>query len=235
LLIFRYTSDPERVRVTKNAIKAHLLEFWLFRDDPRIILSAQGRILRLNGRYLQLMLKPAVILLLPMMLLLFALDGWFAFRPLHPGEAAIVTVQVTEGEAALLEKASLEASSGLTIETLPLRIPPANELNWRIRAQTVGTHTVSVNFPDHREEKQVVVSQEFTRVSPSRQNSALWQALLSPSEPPVPQQAGLQRIDIDYPARSIEIFNWHVHWLVAFFILSTLFAFAFRRVFRVEL
>jgi len=72
LLIFRYTSDHQRVKETKNAIKAHL-------GDEKI---------------------------------------------------------------ELLEKATLEASSGVTIETLPLRIPLTKELNWRIRAQTVGLHKI---------------------------------------------------------------------------------------------
>ena len=235
LLIFRYTSDHQRVKETKNVIKAHFLELWLFRDDPWIMLSAQGQILRLNGRYLKLVLKPALVLIVPMTLFLMALDGWFASRPLHLGEEAIVAIQVGEEKTDLLERATLAASNGVTVETLPLRVPQTKELNWRIRAQTVGHHKISVNLPDQTVEKQVVVSQEFVRVSASRLSSALWQALFYPNESPLPPRAGLRQIDIYYPARSIQIFGWEIHWLVAFFILSTICAFAFRRIFGVEL
>jgi uncharacterized membrane protein (DUF106 family) len=245
LLIFRYTSDQQRIRETKNGIKAHLLELWLFRDDMRIMLSAQGQILRLNGRYLKLAMKPFMVLVIPMTLILISLEGWFGYRPLRPGEVAIVTVQVSDGETGLLQKASLEANNGLRVETPPLRIPPAKEVDWRIRAGEPGIHKVSLDLSGlptaqavqagRRLEKQVVVSQGLARVSPARLSSGFWQTLLHPSESPIPQGLGIQRIDIRYPTRSIKVFHWKIHWLVYFFVLSIVFAFAFKRIFKVEL
>jgi uncharacterized membrane protein (DUF106 family) len=235
LLIFRFTSDQQRIRETKNAIKAHVLELWLFRDDLRIMLSAQVQILRLNGRYLKLAMKPMLVLIVPMALALLSLEGWFGYRPLHPGEVAIVSMQVSDGEIGLLERASLEANNGLTVETPPLRIPRAKEVDWRVRAYGLGIHNVSMDFSGRRLEKQVVVSQGLARVSPSRLRSKFWQGLLHPSEPSIPRQSGIERIDIHYPTRFIKIFHWNIHWLLYFFVLSTVFAFGFKRIFRVEL
>jgi hypothetical protein len=200
LLIFRYTSDQQQIRITKDTIKAYILELWLFRDDPRILLSAQGRILRLNCRYLALAMKPMLVSLIPVALLLSTLDGWFGFRPLLPGEEVIVSVQADDGKTEFLERATLTVSSGLTIETLPLRIPPTMEADWRVKAHQAGVYKVAVDLPAHRVEKEVLVSHGLARVSFSRLSSGFWQALLYPNEPPLPHQAGLQRIDVYYPS-----------------------------------
>lgn len=235
LLVFRYTSDQERIRETKNGIKAHLLELWLFRDDVRIMLSAQWQILRLNGRYLKLAIKPMLALIVPMALILISLEGWFGYRPLLPGEEAIVSVLVSDGQTEILEKASLKANGAITVETPPLRIPLANEVDWRVRASKVGVHKVSLDLSGSVLEKQVVVSQGLTRLSPSRLSSSFWQVLLYPGESPIPDQLGIQRIDIHYSTRFIKIFGWNIHWLVVFFVLSIVSAFAFKRLFRVEM
>ncbi len=235
LVIFRFTSNQPRIKETKNGIKAHVLELWLFRDDLRIMLSAQGRILRLNGRYLMLAIKPMLVLIVPMALILLSLEGWFGYRPLHPGEAAIVSMQVTDGETGLLESASIEANNGLTVETPSLKIPGAREVNWRIRADGLGIHNVSMDLLGRRLEKQVIVSQGLVRVSSSRLRSEFWQGLLHPSEPSIPPQSGIERIDIHYPTRFIKVFHWNIHWLLYFFVVSTACAFGLKRMLRVEL
>lgn len=235
LFIFRIASNQQRIRDTKNALKAHLLELWLFRDDLRIMLSAQTHVLRLNGRYLALAMKPMLFLIIPIGLILLSLEGWFGVRPLRPGESAIVSAQVSDGQGGLLEMASLDANNGLTVETPPLRIPYSQEVDWRVRADEVGIHQVSMRIAGRRLEKQVVVSQGLARVSPTRLHSTFWQGLLHPSEPSIPEQDRIERIDIYYPKGFIKIFRWNIHWLLHFFVLSTGVAFAFKRVLRVEL
>lgn len=235
LVVFRFTSDQEAIRRTKNLIKAHFLELWLFRDDLRTIVSAQWQILRLNGRYLGLTVKPTLVLIIPVALILISLDGWFGSRPLRPGEAAIVTAQTANGSLALLEVASLESNGALTVETPPLRILQEKEVSWRIRAGTPGIHTVSLIASDRRFDKQVVVSDGQARITPSRLSSAFWQALLHPGEPSIPGQAGVQRIDVQYPPSFVRVFGWDVHWMVVFFALSIVTALAFKRILGVQL
>jgi len=234
LVTFRYTSDQQRIRETKNAIKARLLELWIFRDDVRITLSAQGKLLLLNGRYLKLALKPMMVMIVPLALIVILLEGWFGYRPLRPGEAVIVSMQVSDGVLGL-ENASLYAGNGVKVETPPLRISMAKEVDWRIRADGPGTHKVTLDLSGYHLEKQVVVLEGLVRVSPSRFASTFWQTLLYPGEPPIPKEFGIERIDISYPTRFIKIFRWEIHWLVVFFVLSIVFAFAFKRAFRVEM
>src|SRR5262245_48035317 len=121
LLVVRALTDPGKIRATKNIIKGHLLELWLFRDDTRVVLGAQGRILRLNARYIFLTLKPFLVLLIPMALILIPLASWFGLRALRPGDAA--TVVVSAGSAGPLDSAAIAVSDGLAVETPALRMP----------------------------------------------------------------------------------------------------------------
>jgi hypothetical protein len=235
LVVFRFTSNPERIKETKNCIKAHVLEMWLFRDNPRIILTAQWRIVRLNGRYLKLTGGPMLVMLLPLSVMFFAVDGWFSYRPMRPGEQTIVSLWVGEKWQDLLETAALEANGGIAVETPPLRIPVANQVDWRIRAMQAGVHKMSVNLAGHLLEKQLIVSQNLARISPSRVRSELWQNLLYYGEPPVPSELGIERLNVLYPSRSIRVFHWDIHWMLCFIALSFIFVFALKRPFGIEL
>jgi hypothetical protein len=235
LLVFRYASDQRRIKETKNAIKAHVLELWLFRDDPRIMLASQGRILRLNLRYLKLAVKPLLVVIFPMALMLIYLEGWFSYRPLRPGEAAIVSVQLTPGQTGSLNQASLQANAGLSVETPALRIPAASEVDWRIRAESVGTHLLQIEVPGQKVEKTLIVSDKLVPVSPRRVIDGFWNKLLNPREKPILKASPLEQVEIHYPIRSIVVFGWEMHWIAVFFIISVISGIALKGLFRVEL
>jgi uncharacterized membrane protein (DUF106 family) len=230
LLAFRRFSDQERLRTTKNRIKAHILELWLFRDDVRIVLGAQGRLLGLNARYLALTLPAMVVIAPPMLVVLGLIAPWYEARPLRPGEPAIVSVHAAD-PSALAGEVRLVADHGVVVETPPLHIPAAGEIDWRIRAVAPGVHTIAVEVGGSRLEKHVVAAAGPARVSPSRTSSALWQVLFASTEPPLPGPAGIERIEVRYPAAPAV---WGLHWIVFFFIAMVVFVFALRRPLRVE-
>jgi hypothetical protein len=234
LLVIRRLSDQGRLSITKNRIKGHLLELWLFRDDVRTVLRAQGSLLRLNGRYILLTLKPMLVLMLPIALVVAALEPWFGLRPLRPGETAVVSVQTTTG-AALTGPVSLTAGDGVSVETPALRIPTANEIDWRIRVLRPGVHVVSVEVNGHRVDKQVVVDERLARVTPSRVTSPFWQLLVNPAEAGIPAPSAIERVDVQYPAGSVTVFGWQTHWLVYFLIVCLVFVFLLRRPLGVEI
>jgi hypothetical protein len=59
--------------------------------------------------------------------------------------------------------------------------------------------------------------------------------ILYPAEPPLPADAPFTSIDVAYPERSIDVFGWRMNWMIVFFVLSILFAFALRKPFGVTL
>ena len=52
---------------------------------------------------------------------------------------------------------------------------------------------------------------------------------LNPVEAPLPAGAPVESIAIDYPDGDVSLLGWRMHWLVAFFILTLVFALALQR------
>lgn len=233
LMVVRVLTDQRKIRTTKNAIKGHLLELWLFRDDARTVVGAQGRILRLNARYVLLTLKPFLVLLIPMTLILIPLESWFGLRALRPGDSA--SVVVSAGGLSNPDRASIGVSDGLVVETPALRIPATREIAWRIRALRPGAHRVWIDVGGRRLEKEVTVTNGLASISPTRVSSASWETVLYPAEPPLPSGSGIERIDVAYPSASLSVFGLHMHWLVYFVLATVVFMVALRRALRVEI
>lgn len=237
LLIFRYTSDQKGIKEAKDLIKAYLLEIRLFKDDLRIQLSAQKEILRHNFTYMKHALKPMLFMIIPVVIILIQLDGWFGYRPLKLGESAIVSVQLADSTSMdTLPSISVEsADRGFLVETPPLRIPAEGEVSWRIRANEPGEHNLTFNVSGSTFQKGLTISDgQLDRVS-RVVASGFWDNFLNPGEQPLAKNSLMKKIEINYPSRSIEIFGWDIHWLVAFFILSIVFGFAFKGLFKVEI
>jgi uncharacterized membrane protein (DUF106 family) len=235
-MIFRYTSNQKEVREAKEQIKAHLLEIRLFKDDLRILFSAQKSILLYNLKYMKHALRPMLFMIVPVAIILIQLDGWFGYRPLKQGESAIISVKLLDNSMDALSNISIESSKGLMVETPPLRIHSENEVDWRILANELGEHKLIFNVLGHTFQKGVIVSNgRLVRVSPRVVASNLWDTLLYPGEESIVKNSLVRQIEIDYPSRSIGIFGWKIHWLVVFFVLSIVFGFAFKGLLGVEI
>ena len=237
LIVFRYTSDQKGIKESKGKIKAHLLEIRIFKDDLGILLSAQKRLLWYNGIYLSQALKPLLVMIVPMALLIIQMDAWYGHRPLKLGESTILSIQIPEeGRTGLLSAASIETERGVTVEKPSLRIFETGELDWTIRSEEAGVHKIRVTVAGHSFPKKVVVSGgRLARVSALSINSNFWRTILTPGVEPLAQNAFLKRIEVRYPSRSIDIFGLKIHWLIVFFVFTTIVAFAFKRMFKVEI
>src|SRR5579863_3406032 len=91
LLVIRRTSNPAAVGRVKARLMAHLYEMRLFADEPVLVWKAQWELLKGNVRYLGMMLLPVAVMTIPMILVLAQLDCFYGYRPLQPGQDAILT------------------------------------------------------------------------------------------------------------------------------------------------
>ena len=74
----------------------------------------------------------------------------------------------------------------------------------------------------------------IVRVSPSRVEPGWLDLILHPAEPPIAEASAVESIRIDYPSQWMNLFGWHLHWLVVYFALSVLFGLGLKGVLRVE-
>ncbi len=239
LIVFKATSDQEKLAVVKRGIHACLFEIRLYNDDLRAILAAQGRMLRLNLAYLRLSLVPMLWMILPLALVIAHLEFHYAYQGLRPGSTALVKVEFRNDRAPAPElprpSATLTAPDGLRVETPPVWIPSLSEMVWRIAAEKSGDYDLTVGVGPETETKSVRVTGAVVRRSPVRVRPDLLDQMLYPAEPPLPEGSAIRAITLTYPAAEVVLLGRGFHWLLVFFALSILFAFALRGRFKVTM
>jgi uncharacterized membrane protein (DUF106 family) len=235
LAIFKKTSNQAGIKRAKNAIKAHLLEIRLYKSDLGQSFRSQGAILGANFRYMGHALRPMLVMIIPVLFILAQLNLRYGADALPLGGQALVKMTLTEGTSVLGTPVTLAAPAGIVVETPPLRIEDEREVAWRIRGEAAGVHRLSFDVGGTPVEKIVVVAQSAPAKIPALRSRKFLDLVLAPGENPLPKNLPVETIEIVYPAARLAVFGLSVHWLVAFFVLSILFGFALKGVFKVEI
>lgn len=126
--LFRRYSDRPALRLALNRSIAHILEFRLFIDEPRLIFQAQLDLVRANFAFVRAILMPSAIAFGLLLATYFPLQNAVGSAPLQAGDVAIVSLQTSEAGVELV------APFGVMVETPPLRVRGENLTLWRIRA-----------------------------------------------------------------------------------------------------
>ena len=218
LLVFRHTSDQAAIRRAKGVAQAHLLEFRLFMDDPVLVLRAQRDLIAANFRFMRLMLRPVLWMIVPMGLLLALLEGFYGHAPVRVGDPAIITAQVNHADAAL----ALRATPGFTVETPAVHVPAERQVSWRIRSERAGTAELQILCDGRAIAKRASAGAGIHFLSERR--GSLVSLFLYPPETPLSDNE-IRWIEIRYPPATI----LHLDWLIWFFAISAVTAFALRR------
>jgi hypothetical protein len=266
LAAFKLTSNQRALAAAKRRMQANLFELRLFQDDPRLVMRVVGELLRVQVVYLRYAFVPLVWVVLPLTILAAHLQVRYGYDGLRPGHSALVTVRMKEVASAAAGNApgnasgnassgaagaaarpalTLDAPSGLRVETPGVWAAPLRETAWRIAADRDGDYELHISASAPAAGAATGATAAVTkrlRVTPlivarpvTKPSSAIWEQLWSPAETPLPADSPIEAIDITYPERAIVVFGFPLHWLAVFVILSTLFAFLLRPAFKVVL
>jgi uncharacterized membrane protein (DUF106 family) len=233
LVVFKRTSDQARLAAVKRLIHAALFEIRLFNDDLLAIMRAQLEILRHNATYLRLSLVPMLWVIVPLVLVIAQLQFHYGYAPLMPGDRTLLKVGLRSNGSA--EAVSLEVPPGLLLDTPAVRLPGANEVVWRLRPTQAGEYDLRVTVGAESYTKRVQVAGGVVRRSPVRLEGSFWNQLLYPSEPPLPDEGPVSAITVAYREQDLAVFGWSLNWMVWYFALSLIFAFALRKPFGVTI
>lgn len=233
--LFSVTSNQDAIRRTRNRFLARTLELLLFQHDLRVSLTACGRILAANGAYLWQFLKPMAIGLIPLVLIFVQMECWFERRPLTVGEQAVLTVELDPSHPVMSTPVELSLSETVRIDSPAIRSPAQNEIAWRIIAEESGQGWVDLKVADVTERKSLVTGDQLARVSPRRERSGFFTELFSPSEPPLAGIAPVQRMEISYPHREIDVGLTAIPWVVSAVVLMMVFSLIIGGVFGVRI
>jgi hypothetical protein len=193
-----------------NRIQAHLLEFWLFVDEPSLVWQSWRGLLAANSRFLWALAGPLAILSAASVPLLLLLDTRYGLAPLPVGKPAVVTVTMEH----LTPPPSLDVPEGVLLESAPVRIPGAHEVSWRIRPVRALSAALHCRIGGNSMEKGVEAGSGYRCISPRRTRSlAGW--LLHPAESRLAPGA-VRSIEMDYPSATVSLFGVAAHWSVWF-------------------
>lgn len=236
LFVFKWTSNQQGIQKVKNRIKAHLLELRLFKDSLSQSLRSQGNILRCNLTYISYSVKPMLVMIIPIILILIQLNFWFGYESLTPNEPAILKIKLVEDQNPLETQIAVQLSSGLVMETPPLRIEESSEINWRFSATQAGIQQFTVTINGETITKKVSVAQKpLSKISPLKTNKNFFDQVMYPTESPIKGQIPVKSIEVQYPTKSMNLFGWKLHWIIVYFALSIIFGFAFKGIFKVQI
>lgn len=236
LFVFKWTSNQEGIQKVKNRIKAHLLELRLYKDSFSQTFRSQGNILRCNLKYISYSAKPMMVMIVPLILIIIQLNFWFGYESLTPNESAILKIKLTEDQNLLEASIAVQPSSGLVMETLPLRIEESQEINWRFSATQGGIQQFLITINGESITKKVYVAQKpLSKISPLKTRTKFLDQIMYPVESPIKSQIPVDSIEVLYPSQSMNLFGWKIHWIIVYFVLSIIFGFAFKGVFKVQI
>jgi hypothetical protein len=237
LVVFKKTSNQAALALAKRRIHAGIFEIRLFNDDLRAILRAQNEILRQNLTYLRLTLWPMVFILPPLVLAMAELEFHYGYQGLRPGQRALLEVDLAPAAArGVRPQVTLDVPAGLRAETEAVWIPSESQLLWRLVAERDGDYEVGLAIDGApRLTKSVRVTPKMVRLSPRRVEAGFLPQLLYPAEPPLPASAPVRAVRLGYPEREVALLGHGMNWMIPFFALSILFAFALRGLFKVTI
>ena len=230
LIGFRAVSDQDALEEVKRRIYGGVYEIRLYKDDLRTIFAAQVGILRETMTYFRLSMVPMLWMMVPILIIVSQLQFQYGYESLEPGQTALLRVELTEEAAEGVSATdgagvSLDVPDGVRVETPLVWIPSLREAGWRIAAERPGEYELVISIGEETLTKSMRVSGTTVLRSPIRPSSLLDQ-LIYPVEQPVPRGSSAEAIRLDYVEAEINMFGWHTHWIIAFFILTMVFAFA---------
>lgn len=234
VFVFHRTSNQSGVRRTRNRLLARTLELLLFRHSLSVSLTACGRILVEDARYLATLMRPMLFGAIPILVIFIQLSAWLEWRPLQVGESAVMEVELDSAHPVLSSTIALSLPDEVRLDSEGVRIPAENSVSWRLTGVQSGSGEIQIRVGDLNEGKSVVVGEDFVRVSPQRLKAGFWNQLLSPSESSLPD-GPIVRVDLRYPPRTLAVGLRDVHWTIAAIILMMAFGLVLGWVFGVRL
>ncbi len=234
LIIFKYTSNQRAIGRVRDDIKANMLALKLFKDSISVTLQAQGRVFR--GAFLLLFyaVRPMLVMIVPVSLLLAQMGLWYQYRPLLPGEEAVVTVKLNDNIETPWPIVSIEPTPAAEVTIGPVRVFSKHGIHWKIKAIENGSHGLIFHVDGEQFDKELAVGDGFMRVSAERPGWHWADILLHPCEKPFDPDSAVRSISIDYPRRLSRTSgtDW---WLIYFFVASLVFALIFKPFLKVRI
>lgn len=230
LLIFRFTSNRDKLDQVKNHIKADILKVWLFNHDFIVVLKTQGALFLDNLRYIRHTFPSFLIMIIPILSVLVVSSAWFDHRPLRPAETILVTLAFRSETSPDIMEIIPQFPESLRATAPPVRVESLRQISYRVQANKTGEHCIKWMVNGKNIEKKITVSNKSVPVFPLSVRSTIKNSFFHFASPSLSPEGPIESINVLYPERTISIWGWNINWLVVFFAGSLITIMVFKNI-----
>ncbi|GAK54932.1 hypothetical protein U27_01763 [Candidatus Vecturithrix granuli] len=241
LLIFKKTSNQKKIKYHKNKIFGYVLQIPLYKDRFGVLFSSIGQILKHNALYVLHTLASLIFIIIPLIFIMVQINNRCGYAPLAQGQDFLIQVTLNDtADQATLEGVSCELSPGIVLETPALRVEDEKQVFWRARVvdgSPENTSSIRIQLEGHSPviEKYLATAYNQQRFSPEKKQPSFWNRIFYNAEGYLPADTPVTEISTEYARAGYPFLFWQVDAIILFFILTLIFGFALKGVFRVNL
>jgi hypothetical protein len=242
LLIFKKTSNQQKITYHKDQILGHVLQIPLYKDRFGLIFLSIFNIVKHNVLYIQQTLIPLLFMVIPLIILMVQINNRCGYEPLHPGQQFVIQAELNANTAPeILESLYCETSPAIQLETPALRIETERTVFWRARIVEQNSDSLPVirigNSAGEQPIERSVVTRHGgdKRFSPEKKQWTFWNSVFTNAEGFLPADTPLSSITIRYQRTGYPLFFWRADAIILYFVFTLIFGFAMKGVFRVKI
>lgn len=219
LLCYGKVSNQKAIKRVKRSIMASLFESVLYRQNLRLCLKAQWKMLLGGIKYFAIAIPPILVLMIPCVLMLAQMNLRYESNGLIVGKSALLKVKVEQAEK--IDDIDLKYSENVDV-TPRLRDLENKEVVWRLTPKDENNIDVAVVVAGTSEEyKQIiVVNDPSAKHLKSHFVKNPFEALLYPGNKRISNDSVISEIVVEYPGVSYKWLGINWHWLVLFLVVS---------------
>lgn len=234
LVVYKLVSNQAAIARLKGQVQGHFLGIYLFRDDPMQVIRSLGSVCACSLRYIGYSLVPLAVVLAPILLICIQMQLRYGYASPRPGDRFIVSLNVLPGTALPPGGVRLVASSGLEVETPPMRIPGTSELDWRVGVRGTGDQYLDFVVGGFSIRKEIVVDNRAQRRYPVTARGSFLNGIVNPGDRTLPADSPVRSISVGYRSARLSLFGFRMHWSIAYFLMAIVFGMLLKRFIGVE-
>lgn len=243
LILFKKTSNQEKIQHFKNILFAHILEIRLYKDQPLMTLKIIFDILLKNLTYLRYTIVPIFVILPFVLIISIQLNNRYGYLPIKQGDTFVVRVDLNKGLATDIAKnpgkIRCETSKGVLIETQPILIESEASIYWRAKVTDSGNNQqflrIMLDGTGYDVKKKILTNLSKQRFSPERQKYNLEGLFLDSSEGFISDTSPFEAVSINYNRATYPFLFWNMDPIVLYFVLTLLLGLAFKPFLKVNI
>jgi hypothetical protein len=234
LVVVGKVTPQARLKHAREQMTSSIYELRLFLDSPRRIFSAQGRLVLWSLNYLAYLL-PAFALLLPVLVMFFApLEIRYGLTPLRAEEDALVRMDLSAPVPAA-ERTTVDGGTAIRLAAPPVLVADERVLYLRLAILEPGRHLLRIKGPGWQVEKKISADRLGDPMVSAERRSGLAHLTAAGNEAPLPADGPVTAVVVVHAAREQSWAGVEMPWWLAWLIIATVVALAFKRRFGVTL